>query len=41
MKQQNSKAKGDLLEQIVGQICSTINNAKVESNVKLKGGIGG
>lgn len=32
-----TKEKGDLLEKIVGQLCSGIKNAKTESNVKLVG----
>ncbi len=33
----SSKEKGDLLEKIVGQLCSGIKNAKVENNIKLVG----
>lgn len=32
-----SKEKGDLLEKIVGQLCSGIKNAKTEKNIKLSG----
>lgn len=32
-----TKEKGDLLEKIVGQLCSSIESAKTESNVKLTG----
>ena len=32
-----NKEKGDLLEKIVGQICSGIKNAKTEYNIKLTG----
>ncbi len=33
----SNKEKGDLLEKIVGQICSGIKNAKTEHNIKLTG----
>lgn len=32
-----NKEKGDLLEKIIGQLCSGIKNAKTESNIKLTG----
>jgi hypothetical protein len=32
-----SKEKGDLLEKIVGQLCSGIKNAKIEKNIKVVG----
>ena len=37
MRDLTSKQKGNLLEKIVGQLCSGIKNAKTESNVKLLG----
>src|SRR3989338_5146378 len=33
----SSKEKGDLLEEIVSQICSGIQNAKTEKNIKIVG----
>jgi len=36
-KKQTTKQKGDLLEEIVEQLCSNFKNSKVSRNVKIKG----